>query len=779
MEVGAGNFQVRQNDETKAILARLDAEDAESPQPAAKENPLDSDDKLTLWKRLQGWLWEEKDLQSDSRIQMAIDEDFYDHQQWRAEDLAAMRARFQAPLVFNRIFLAANWLYGTAMRTKTDWDVKPREKDDEATAPKKKKLMKFVSDVNHAPYERLMSFKESITAGLSWIDHGICGDPDRELLEVQHETWRNVWHDSRNRRLVLKDGRYVFRERTLDLDYSLATWPEREEQLRESAQAADQRDRMIDASDPLRWDSSGNELQTGLGGTEDEASTGQRSGFGNALTTTEALRKRVRITECWYRVPVRKVILKGQVYDGKTFDKNDPLMVQALQEKACTARISIKQEVRYALWCDKGLLAEGTTPFKHDQFPLVPVICYRRKRDGTFYGVVRGMRDAQEDYNKRASKALHLLSTRGVLFETGAFGDDADEEEEARDELARPDFFLGYRAGKKVELKEGVQLADAHLDMMDRDGAHMEAASGVTNELMAIQTQAVSGVAIQKRQQQGQLTTTEPFEMFRLAQQMSGEITLSMIEQFYSEEKTFRITGERPDQHEFESINTPEYNPTKNAWEWKDDITKHKADFVISEIDYNESVRLAQYETTMQYMAKLAPELSIKFLDLAIELSDVPNKQEWLKRIRKINGEPDPDEGKTPEGQQAAAERQQKQAEQDAMAKRAQEAEVAKVEGEAAKAQGQAKLSQAQLADIITRAVKQAMEAAVMIVTTPGVTPAADVILDVAGVPQFPASMPTGGAAPPMPPAAAMPPRMMPAGPPQQPPGMPPVIPPA
>lgn len=712
-----------EHDPFEAVLERMaardeDGDDREITEPKS-DDPLDSESAERLWKKLQAWLIEEKSRQSHNRIQQAIDHDFYDHLQWRGEDIDELAERGQAPLVFNRTALAINWLYGSALRTKTDWHVKPREKDDEAAAPIKTKLMKFVSDVNYAVDARLRAYKDALKGGVGWIDHGLDTDPTAELLRIGYESWRFVWYDSKSREPTYKDARYVYREKWVDLDVALAMFPKRQDVLKASA-----------VNDGVRGqrDLDDSEISTGLGGTSVPPGFEGYTGIADAWDTQASARERVLLTECWYKVPEARNVLRGPVFHGQDFDPANPLMRTAVEQGAVSVVYNVAMRVRLALWCDEGLLFEGPSPYKHNRFPLVPVWCYRRDRDGAPYGVIRGMRDAQEDYNKRASKALHILSTRGLLFEAGAF----DDEEEAREEISRPDFFLGYRGGRKVEFIQAPEIAKGHLDLMNMDALHMESSSGVTNELLALQSNATSGRAIEKRQQQGQLTTTEPTENFRLAQKMSGEITLSMIEQFYTEPKVFRITGDEG-KDEFVNVNQPTQAPD-GSWDYMNDITKRQADFVIDEIDYRESARQAQAEVALDFIGKLPPEAALKMLDLAVELLDLPNKSEFVKRARMLAGVPDPDEAKTPEGQAAAVKAQQKadlieKAEMEALM-----ANVAKLKGEAAKALAGG--DQAKATAIKTRmdAVNASLQAALQILSLPAITPAADTLLEGVGM---------------------------------------------
>ena len=65
--------------------------------------------------------------------------------QWTQEDAQALIERGQAPLVFNEVKPTIDWIIGTERRTRVDYKILPREKDDEALAEIKTKLMKCES----------------------------------------------------------------------------------------------------------------------------------------------------------------------------------------------------------------------------------------------------------------------------------------------------------------------------------------------------------------------------------------------------------------------------------------------------------------------------------------------------------------------------------------------------------------------------------------------------------------------------------------------------------
>ncbi len=93
------------------------------------------------------------------------------------------------------------------------------------------------------------------------------------------------------------------------------------------------------------------------------------------------------------------------------------------------------------------------------------------------------------------------------------------------------------------------------------------------------------------------------------------------------------------------------------------DITSSAADFVVSEQDYNGTLRQVMFEQLSAMTQRLPPEVALRFLRIAMEFSDLPNKDEIAEQIRQITGEQDPNKEMTPEQAQQAQAQMQQQAE--------------------------------------------------------------------------------------------------------------------
>ncbi|MNK97144.1 hypothetical protein D3C87_1174620 [compost metagenome] len=380
-----------------------------------------------------------------------------------------------------------------------------------------------------------------------------------------------------------------------------------------------------------------------------------------------------------------------------------------------------------AVMTTAGLCFFGQTPYRHNEFPFTPIWGYRRGRDGLPYGMIRNLRDIQADINKRASKALAILSTNKIVVEEGS----VDDLDELAEEVARPDAVIVYKKGSTAPIINAErELAAGHLQLMQQSIAMIQQTSGVTDELLGRRTNASSGVAIQARQDQGSLATAKFFDNLRFANQVQGEKQLSLVEQYFTEEKAFRITNMR---------GTPDYVVINDGLP-ANDIVRSKADFVISEQEWRASMRQAQVAELLDVMNKLAPvapQAMLAMLDLVVESMDIPSREEIVSRLRKITGQRDPDaEEPTPEEIAAAQQQQKQQQQQDAMIEADianKQADVMKKQADAQKSGVQALQIQAQTTAANVTAMNTALDAALKAASAPAIVPVADTITNEAG----------------------------------------------
>ena len=601
---------------------------------ARSSHPLESEGARAILRQLLQWYYFEKERQAANRLEMAMDCDFYDNLQWDAQDAAILRDRGQMPLVYNEVAPMVDWLIGTERRSRVDWRVLPRSEDDVEAADVKTKLLKYVSDINRVSFLRSRAFADAIKAGVGWMDDGARDDPTQDILYSRYEDWRHVLWDASSDELDLSDARYLFRWRWVDEDVARLMFPDRSDVIAQAIEEAAHSD--SDGWEEENWQSQ-----------QDPSHV--RSGTLYALGVGEladAKRRRVKLIEAQYRAPAKvKVVAEGP-WKGSILHPRDTVLQHTLDLASCHIIERVMMRVHLAVFTPSKLLAHQVSPYRHNRFTLTPIWCYRKSRDRLPYGVIRRVRDVQQDLNKRASKALFMLNTNQVIADEGA----VDDWDVMRDEVDRPDGVIIKKSGRELEIRRDTEAANGQIEMMQLAATSIQKSAGVAQENMGRQTNAVSGEAIKARQLQGSVVTTEPFDNLRLATQVQGEKQLSLIEQWYTDAKVIRLTGAK-NAIEWVKVNTPEVQADGSV-RVLNDITASMADFVVSEQDYAGTLRQVMFENLNQLAARFPPEIGLRVMTIAMDFSDLPNKDEIANQFRKLTGERDP--SKPPSGEEEA-----------------------------------------------------------------------------------------------------------------------------
>lgn len=662
-----------------------------TPSPKRSTQPQAVRDKHT---KLLGWFHREMARQSHNRFQMAMDEDYYDSMQWEPAEAAELQERGQNPVVYNEIKPTIDWLIGVERRTRTDFNIISSNDDSpeaDEDAKCKTKLLKYIAEANRVEFERSHAADDTFKAGLGWVEVGINPDPEDEPIYVRAESWRNMLYDSLGVRRDMDDTRYLFRFRMVDLDIAIAYFPDKEKELRASCVSSEQ-DHYMEW-----WNNRPVDEQQ-----EFSTMPGKYSMYDSDSWTNNE-RQRVMLIEAWYKEPTK-------------------------QTRGGTSSVDrIRMTMQCTILTEKHIILDVPSPYKHNKYPFVPCWAYRRKRDNAPYGPIRPVRGPQDSLNKRMSKALFVLSSNQVIAEAAAFDESSMTPDEVRDEMRAPDGFaiLAKDGLNRIKVNRENDVAAGHLNLAQADQAIIRNASGISSENLGRDTNITAGVALKAKAEQGGQLTAELFDNLLFARQLEGELTLSLIEQFYNEPKVFSITGERS-KRDYTRINQPD---PANPGETLNDITARTAKFIIGEQAWKQSLQQAAFESLMQLMTQLAPaapQIVMGLLDTVFELADIPNKRIIVARIRSITGQTDPDEPVPPEQQQAMAQK-------NAIAQKQMEAQMAQLDAEIAKSKASGQKMDAESLETTMKAMYVAMQAAQTITTTPAVTPVADELLKSAG----------------------------------------------
>ncbi len=187
-----------------------------------------------------------------------------------------------------------------------------------------------------------------------------------------------------------------------------------------------------------------------------------------------------------------------------------------------------------------------------DEQPECPIkaVSLYLDRENNRYGEVRTMIGAQDEINKRRSKALHLINSRQVRISHN-YGKDV---EAIRKELSRPDGLIVGEAGE-VEVLQTNDMAMANLQMLQEAKAEIDllgpnAALGGKNEA------GMSGRAILAQQQGGMTELATYLDRIRCLSLAVYRSVWARVRQYWQGERWVRVT-DNENNLRFVGVNRP------------------------------------------------------------------------------------------------------------------------------------------------------------------------------------------------------------------------------
>lgn len=175
--------------------------------------------------------------------------------------------------------------------------------------------------------------------------------------------------------------------------------------------------------------------------------------------------------------------------------------------------------------------------YKRPECDIVAVSCYVT-RENRRYGAVRNMISAQDEINKRRSKALHRLSVRQVIAEQGAVEDVA----QTKAELAKPDGYIEVARDFRFEIEGSEQLVMGELELLREAKAEIDS-SGV-NPALEGDIKAPSGRAVEALTASGLAEQAVAFDALSDWSLRVYRQIWNRIRQYWTEERWVRVTDD-------------------------------------------------------------------------------------------------------------------------------------------------------------------------------------------------------------------------------------------
>lgn len=526
------------------------------------------------------------------------DFEFREGLQWTSEEKSELEKRGQAAIVENEIAPILERIIGQYKRQKTRIIFRGRNLGSD------EKTNNIMSDLAlHAQQQSDYEFEE----GDMFDDSNVCGfgvlrvtiefddilDP---IIKIEHDDVLDMFPDPYSRRYDWnKDAEHISRAKWVQVDEARKLYPHKKNEINSFINLD-----IVNA----------------------ETANFKRDNYFDDQT------ERVRLVEQEYKTRVKKQV----VFFGSGETKDTTNWSASRRNKFLKDNPSAKQfervdtEMKVGVFCGRVLLDHKDSPYNHKLFTWVPYFI-RRKKDGEPYSMVRLLIDPQTEINKRRSKALHLLTTNQTIAEQGAVAD----KDEWNKEMAKPDGYMEYKQGRKVEILKNIEVASSQVALLNESKQAIPRISGISNEAMARTSEVRSGVGLQRKQAMTDLITMPIWDNLRRTRLMTGQLIYENIKQYYTSEKVFQVTDD--------------LGKSRNVELQKkhiDVIKESTYDTVIEEMPDTTTIQDEQFRGIHEMLRSmnLPPNFAMALLPILIQLSQIRGKDEILEQITRLSKPP-------------------------------------------------------------------------------------------------------------------------------------------
>lgn len=492
----------------------------------------------TLYRTLRTWFEADAAHSHQWRTEAREDFDFVSGEQWEPEAKKTLEAQGRPVITFNRVLSVIKAVAGIEINGRHETVYIPRNSD--AGDVKINELLtqasKWMADGCDAEDEQSEAFQDALVCGMGWSEQILSYDENAEgkYVETKVDPLEMYW-DNTARGKNLIDKKRVFRVRKMVLD---------EARSFVESLGVNVPDSELNAA----WAES-----AGYGDTEDPRPIEERRFRDENITLPNDPRSEVYIVQCqwWERERYWRV---AGFQAGQTSDLNEEQFNQFKMRAGMLGidviAVPLSRRVYKQAFLGASLLGEVRPCPAGDRFNFQCITGERNRNKGTWYGLVRLMRDPQIWANKWLSQTLHILNATakgGIIAENDAF----DDQRQAEETYAQPDAITWAAAGaiknNKIMQKPGVGIPTAYVNLLQFAITSIRDVTGINLELLGMRDVNQPGILEAQRKQAALTILATLFDSLRRFRKEVGRVRLFYIQNYLSDGRLIRIVGPEGD----------------------------------------------------------------------------------------------------------------------------------------------------------------------------------------------------------------------------------------
>jgi hypothetical protein len=483
-------------------------------------------DNIELYNRLKGFFQVDSEHSRQWRSEAKEDFAFVAGDQWSKSDKAKLEEQDRVPITFNRCIAIIKAVCGLEINSRHETVYLPRGTN--AGEVKVNEILsaagQWMADGCDAEDEQSTAFQDAAICGMGWTEARIDYDVEADgmYVEEQVDALEMYWDKSARKKNIV-DARRLFRVRKMSLAEARDMFP-------------DEMPEDLDAP----WAIGGED------GKEPKPIEQRRRKLDPAEGTDQSEDVHIVHAQWYEKVPYWRVsnpANPGAVEEVSGDEYKMLAEAAAAQGVQLTAVKQMKRVYKQAFLGSK-ILGDVMESPAGDRFSWSCITGELDRNKGTWFGLVRVMKDPQRWANKWLSQTLHILNTTakgGVIAEEGAFKD----MRAAQDTYAQPDAITWAAKdairNNRIMQKPGQGLPAGYINLLEFAISSIRDASGVNLELLGMRDANQPGVLEAQRKQAGMTILATLFDSLRRFRKQVGRVRLHYIQNYLSDGRLIRI----------------------------------------------------------------------------------------------------------------------------------------------------------------------------------------------------------------------------------------------
>lgn len=470
--------------------------------------------------KFKDWFLNDRDHTEQWRKDAKEDYEFVAGRQYTDEEVAKLKAKGRPVVVFDRTGPVIDSVHGQEIGNRREVRYIPREMGDAIPNEIYTGAAEWFRDQANAETHESDSFRDMLVCGMGWTESRLDYEeqPDGAPVVDRIDPFEMYW-DFNSKQINITDSRRRWRVRDVPFSEAVAQFPGKSrEELDAQWTSATTGDERYNKGD----DSSDNEADTMVRIVQCQWI--ERESYYVTIDPTTNEQAEFKPDE--FKTLKERMSLLGMELDG------------TMMRRKC-----IKQA-----FLGEIVLAYGDAPCK-EEFSLQCITGKRDRNKGTWYGIVRAMKDPQRWANKWLSQMMFIMNANskgGLLAEKGAFENQKQAEESWSDPSAITWLKSGALSGQNPLVKEkpAAQFPAGFQQLTEFAVSSIRDASGVSVEMLGLR-EAGQAASLEMQRRQAGMTILQPFfDSLKYYRERQGRVMLYYIQHDLSDGRLIKISGQ-------------------------------------------------------------------------------------------------------------------------------------------------------------------------------------------------------------------------------------------